>query len=230
MKKPTYILAAAPNEPSNLKGMFELGKGTIMDLLEHPPEKRYAEWGLNTSERSRVGKGRYLEIGNKEEKLIRLYGDGTLIVQALADESYLGWSYKGLQLNPLGLVEFTYNFAEFYAKLLPFFLKMPKSFRFQICFFNAFSGNRKLSLAPGPIGFFSLPIDIRQAPENELRGYLDEISGDNLRQSPGRVTFQLLQQVYHWFGFSSDSQIPYTKSDNESQPIIDYQYILDKYS
>lgn len=125
-KKPLYILAAAPHEPSKLK-LFESGPGSISDLLLRESGIRYAGWDLSTGDKPKIIKGEHLETKIDEVKKINLYEDGRFVCWFAADPNFLAWPskeedfLKKPRLNPLAIIETTYNFVNFYKKLIPFF-------------------------------------------------------------------------------------------------------------
>jgi hypothetical protein len=233
VKIPDYILGATPCEQTKLKNIFEAGKDSITELLKNPGYLREGGWDLRTNDTPEIVKGEFLEVGNKRYKLIRLYEDGTLILSAAAHNHFLCWGQstedfsKHPRLNPIPLIELTYNLVFFYGKLIPYFLKKPSKIRFQIELKNAFLEKSKLHLTPSHVGNTPgwLIIDFwKEAPDNEMKIKLD-IPTNSLIESSPYVAYKLIEKLYLWFGFTPD-KIPYTTKDDDGDKYIDTQKII----
>jgi len=151
-ENPTFIYAMTPRGDSSFKNFFETGP--VMELLENPGELRYAGWDLKTRDRARIVKGEYLEVKSGERKLIRLYEDGSLIVRAGAGADFLGWGRGDAEfgqkprLNPVAVIEFTYNFANLCGRLVKLLEPIPKAVVLRIDIRNAFLQNSRLYMIP----------------------------------------------------------------------------------
>ncbi len=222
----TYILAATPTEPSRLKKFFESGDASVRTLLEHPGQLRYAGWDLQTDDKARIIRGEYLEVKSGDKKILHLYEDGTFIVRAAADETFLAWATsksrdkKNLRLHPIALIEFTYSFAAFYARLTPHFETARRHLNMRVEFQNAIIDDAKLFLNPGEVGSITWGFneDPYFAPDPSVKTEI-EIKTNRLQQNPARVGYQLIEKVYVWFGIDP-KWIPYTAVDGENR-IID---------
>lgn len=231
MQKPLYVLAAAPCEPSRLKGVFESGEGSVMEILKNPGQLRYAGWDLQTLNTPRIIKGECLEVKSGKRKLIRLYEDGTLIVRVPADQSFLGWGQdedafmKKPRLNPITIVEFTYNFVDFYKKLVPHFITKPTKIKFRVKLKNTLIETERIYLTPYGVGTVAWDFDDDRhyAPKEEMIENID-IEVDNLLRSPAHVAYQLVERLYLWFGLEP-KEIPYASKDNEGNRFIDAEKI-----
>jgi hypothetical protein len=227
---PLYILAAAPREPARLKNFFESGSSSVKHLLEKPGELRYAGWDLQTLDTARIVKGEYLEVKNGDRKTLNLYEDGTFIMRVAADDRFLGWGEnpKAFQtqprLNPIALVELTYNFAVFYSKLLDHFEAKPRMIKFRIMLKNAHMGQAKLYLTPYGVGTFAwvLNNEKHDAPENEVVREVD-VETETITKNPGKVAYLLVEKLYLWFELSPE-QIPYV-SLKDGQRFVDFELI-----
>lgn len=231
MKKPSFILSAIPVESSNLKNIFEFNENSVKELLEKPGQLRSAGWDLNTLDTARIVEGKYLEVRNGERKLINLYKDGTFILLVAADETFLGWgqreeSFKDdPKLNSMAITELTYNFIDFYKKLMPHFITKPNKISFQIKIKNAFFNGSKLYLIPYEVNTFdwNSPFKKYEAQKKDMEkiflGNLDE-----LIDSPTNMAYRVLKKIYLWFGISED-KIPYTFTDEAGKKHIDIEKI-----
>lgn len=231
-KKPLYILAAAPYEPSKLK-LFEGGAGSISDLLMRENGVRYAGWDLSTGDKPKIIKGEYLEAKIEEVKKINLYEDGRFICWVAADQDFLAWPlnkeqfYKKPRLNPIAIIEITYNFVNFYEKLIPFFIKTPDKFRFVIQFKNAILDEKtRIYLVPGGLKSIEWLIDRNQhpAPEDNMDKY-EDVDLSALSGEKAHVVYLLVEKLYLWFGLEKDC-IPYVSKDNNGKDIIDIDKII----
>ncbi len=233
MPEPLYILAAAPTNPSKLKKYFESGPNSIMDLLENPGQLRPMGWDLNTYDSPQIIRGEYLEV-KEPAKLIRLYGDGTIILRALADNNFLGLEKNEEQfkkfpcLNSLALIELTYNFINFYKNLSMHFDVSPEKIKIKSELRNAFlTENAKLILTSGPVSsspFLHHDIQIqKEAPEKDMSRDTN-FKLTKIQNLPGHVVYKLIEKLYLWFGFESND-IPYTSKDEQGRKFIDIRQI-----
>jgi hypothetical protein len=218
MEKPYYILAANPIEPNRIIKMFESGEGSIMGMLQNPDRIRDGGWDLRTYDTPRIVKGEYLEVKN-QNKTINLYEDGTLILRALADSSFLCWGIDDAKLNPLPLIEVTFNFVDFYIKLLPNLKEIPKKIEFTIEFINTIIiENSKLYLYKD---YFEQK---KYAPEKHMQKKI-EISPADPSFKVGHITFLITSQIYNWFCIENN-EIPYKLQDEKNNYFIDKEKII----
>lgn len=233
-KQPLYILAAAPYEPSKVR-VFESGTGSISDLLLRESGIRYAGWDLSTGDRPKIVKGEYLEAKIDGVKKINIYEDGRFVCWVAADPNFLAWPsreeefLKKPRLNPVAIIEITYNFVNFYNKLIPFFTKAPQKLRFVIQLKNTFlNQDTKLYLVPGGLKSIEWLIDRTRypAPESDMDRNID-IDVDELKKETSHVAYLLIEKLYLWFGLGKDC-IPYISKDAEGKEIVDIEKIKAK--
>lgn len=232
MSKPFYILAVAPMQPSTINKFFEPGEGSVTELLKHPEKLRNMGWDLRTLDTPRIVKGEYLQVRNGERKLINLYEDGTLIFRALADHTFLGHGQgeegfkENPRLNPMAVIEVTYNFVDFYKKLVFYFSSKPIDVKFKVEFKNAFFGGKKIYLNPYGLKSLEWRDDYDQhlaSEENMSKEIIVKV--EDLLNSPAHVAYELVQKLYLWFGFDPN-KIPYTSKDEEGKRFIDVKKII----
>ena len=228
-EQPHFVYAMVPRGPSAYKNFFEAGP--VHELLEKPGELRYAGWDLNTQDQARIVKGEFLEVRSGERKLIRLYEDGSLIVRADASSSFLGWGRGDVEfkekprLNPVAVIEFTYNFVNLCAKLARFLDPAPKTVGMRIEIRNAFFDNSKLYMIPYGTGTYAWLFDDPQfmAPEASMLREIDVVT-EELTSRPGVVAYSLVEKIYTWFGISTD-KIPYVGNEG-GKKLVDPQKII----
>jgi len=225
MNKPYYILAAYPTDSNRLKNIFESGDGSIMEMLRNPDQLRHAGWDLRTYDNPSIMKGEYLEVKSLDYKIIKLYEDGTLILRALADSSFLCWGVdddkfeENPKLNPLPLIEVTYNFVDFYIKLIPKFKDVPSNIAFTIQFTDTFiSSKSRLFLSNDFFETKYLAPDIIMEKKYE-------ISVTSQLFSVGHITFSIISSIYTWFGVEIN-KIPYKEKDKDGNYFIDKERII----
>lgn len=228
MKRPIYILSAIPKENVKLKNIFEFGKNSVQELLENPGQLRPMGWDLNTRDNARIEKGEFLEVRNGERKLIHLYEDGTLILFAAADETFLGWGPRDLpfnqdtRLNVLAITELTYNFIDFYTRLIKFFNSAPKEISFRMKLKDAFLDDlHKLYIVPQELDTIVYSKYKAKVPEVEEIIF---VKCEELLNSPQHIAYRLIKKMYFLFGVP-ENKIPYTLKDKEDRRVIDVEKI-----
>lgn len=231
MKKPLYILSVIPVESSTLKKIFEFKKDSIKELLENPGQLRPMGWDLNTLDTARIVEGEYLEVRNGERKLINLYKDGTLILFASADETFLSWgqregSFKeDPRLNSVAIIELTYNFVDFYKKLIPHFSIKPTSINFRIKIKNAFFNESELYIVPYEVNTFGwLTASTKYPAQKKDMEAVLLCSVDNLINLPAYVAYLIIEKIYLWFGVPIN-KIPYVSTDEVGKRSINIERI-----
>jgi len=211
------IYSAIPGEQVEVRTFFDTGTDSVSKLLENPGQLRYAGWDMQTLDRARIVTGEYLEVRNGDRKIIALYRDGTLIARVSAGEDFLGHASKhregniDLRINPIALVEFTYNFVEFYRKAISFLEPRPKTIQLSVHVKDAFlKDGGKLYLIPYGVKTWAWEFDDDKsfAPENDKQIFL-LVDCDRLASDVAGAAYDLLKEIYGWFGLSAD-KIPYT--------------------
>ena len=218
MDRPVYALAAAPSESVVLRDFFESGPTSVMALLEHPPAFRGGGWDLSTATTPRIVGGDYLEAASGDEKIVRLYEDGTLLARAEAD-TFLAWPlsreqfHQNPRLNTLAIVEFTTAFVYFYRKLLGKFDAPPSSINFQIKFQNADLGGKKIYVRPYPVlstGWqFGIEYDDGPIAKPNMQRDLAVLASE-VAEDPNAAAYALVEKLFLFFGIPPN-KLPYVK-------------------
>ncbi len=231
--KPLYILAAAPYGECKLR-IFDPGENSISNILLKEKGLRHSGWDLSTGYMPKIVQGEYLEVKVDNVKKIHVYENGIFVCWVAADSDYLGWPLDEEEfinkprINPLGLIEVTYNFVNLYKKILPFFVNVPQKIRLVIQFKNMFlNQNSKIYLTPGGIDSIDwlMGKDKYPARDNDMDNIMDietDLLGD-----VSRVAFMLVEKVYSLFGLDKDC-IPYKGKNSNGEEIIDAGAICKK--
>lgn len=196
-----------------------------MAMLEKPESLRYAGWNLETLDQARIVGAEYLQVVNGDRKLLRLYEDGTFISKALADETFLGWgAYRNEfeqrpRINTLALIEYTCEFALFYAKLLRKLVTVPRSLRVHVEFKNASINGRNLYLTPylsSQMGWaFHSDKGVLSKPDVSKDASLETLP---LVDRPAHFAYCLIETAFLLFGVSSN-RIPLVKTERGRREI-----------
>lgn len=226
-KIPLYILAVAPNERIKFGKFLDVGKDSPKNLLENPSYLRYGGWNMLTLDQARIRKGLYWEVNNGDRKTIQLYRDGSLISIAHADSSFLGWGISDNDfsetpaLNSLAIIEYTYEFVDFFRKLLKYMEPIEKV-NFKVKLVNTQLANgKRLILNP------RLPSDIFWS-KNEGKEIEEDFTFDTLISLDKNTYFSkniastLIQEVFFKFNILPED-IPFSEKDDKGKSYIDTQ-------
>ncbi|MFZ2961290.1 MAG: hypothetical protein WA705_30815 [Candidatus Ozemobacteraceae bacterium] len=104
------------------------------------------------------------------------------------------------------------------------FSESPHKIFFQAELFNAWFCNCKLSLFPGVVDDF--PSYRHKAPETSMTKNR-EIQIEVLKEKQAEVGFQLVSDIYTWFGIPLEG-IPYTSQNAQGTRFIDPSKISKK--
>lgn len=212
----TYLLAACPAEPSQLRGLVESSHSDLIRLLEQPPKLRDAGFNLDTGTSTQLLKGQLRRVIADGRQLIELWRDGTAIFITLGDGDFLCWGRPpepGIRvINSVALIESTFNFAVLlkvaYATATP----PPEHIQLHLSLRRLLAGVDRCVLLPmkwssDPIGWTRAKMMnfVHNAPSDDYAVTLT--LPWNLEA--GVLAYRLLQEVYLWFGIPHD-QIPFT--------------------
>ncbi|HEY6349510.1 MAG TPA: ATP-binding protein [Candidatus Angelobacter sp.] len=215
----SFVLVAQPGSPTEVQKLFESSPGGIRALLENPPVLRYAGWDLHTLGPSQIIKGEFVRTVSGDRKILELYKDGTLIFAGLADVDFLAWGSDNSdkpKLNPAALVEVIYSFMAFYEEVLKHVDRQPETLTFQMRFYNMKKDGIPSYLFPYQLGSYGQATGERHdAPENEAVLHI-QISTKDF--SPEKTAYELVEEVYLWFGMEPE-KIPYITPDAKDKKI-----------
>lgn len=219
-----FVLAAYPSNPSELPDFFNAKSDSIVKRLEKPPITRENGFVVIRSGIAKIVAGELWRVGDDGRKVVDLYPDGVLVFGCLAGEWFLGWGTQESRINTLVLAEVVYNFCLLYGEVIKEFLQLPDRlhFRFEFGNMHPTDGKPKIYIVPHEMGGFwpSFPDEGNSAPRNSGEGEI-QIPGDEF--DPAVVAFKIVEKIYNWFSFTSDS-IPYTEEVDGQRKISESQF------
>lgn len=231
---PALILSFSPDEQVFLKDFFERKSDSVFSLICNSKRVREIGWDLRVGNEPSILKGECWSASNSDNKLLRVFQDGNIIFAAAIDESLLGWGRKNHQefmkkprLNPVALIESTFNFIIFVKNLLNFLIKPPKKLLFRASLFSLWLQNSKVYLIPGDTNStpykFDLPDKMKEAQEENKELDVDFLYSD-FDVHTDKVCFALIKKIYNWFGIP-DEEIPYTCQLSSGDMVTDIKQI-----
>ncbi|HEV2197904.1 MAG TPA: hypothetical protein VGR55_20135 [Candidatus Acidoferrum sp.] len=209
-ERPTFYLVARASEPVEFRTLFESRTTPLVQLLDHPPRLRSDGFDLNTGQLSEIVQGSLRRSVNPRPKLLELWRDGVLIYVAPGDEWLLCWGMNstastGLIINNLALVEMTYLFSDLALKTFEY--SVPKPLKLKICLglTTMMPEGRSFYLSSKrPDRIFPDRGNAAPGESKTVKREFERVSAD-----AGAVSYNLLADLYAWFGFEAD-QMPYT--------------------
>jgi hypothetical protein len=209
--RPYYALAAYTVPGIELKSIFLQGSDSIRSKLETPFVLRYAGFSLETLDKARTLAGQSIEVRNGDRKIIRLYRDGMLLLLASAASDFLAWGKSIERINQLALIEVTYLFAVFYREVLKDMPQVPQTVQFlaKLSNMHQTGTGRRFHLTPYAVSYH--PTGGKLAPDDNW--LFPEILQNAADYNPGVVAYNIVKEIYLWFGFELD-KIPYTENTN----------------
>jgi hypothetical protein len=232
IKTPLLILAAAPKEKIQLPDSFFEKGSVFFNLLQNPSYLRYSGWNLRTLDTPRLKDGEYWEVRNGDAKLLRIYSDGSFVATASVAQDFLGWRQEKdpPQLHALAVIEFVYEFAQFYKIFLQNILELGikvGACRFKIGIKELPSAYEKLILRPYEIGKWEFMIDALGEKYEIEADFTKEIENQEVTDSiydPRYVAYRLVGILFRQFGVPIDA-VPYTKTDAAQKRFVDIERI-----
>lgn len=215
------IITAYPNQQNELKTVFQSSQDSVKKHLENPPTLRHGGWALLTHDAAKIIRGELVRAGDANYKVIDLYRDGTMIFAVLADDSFLAWGQSGnpTKINPLALVEVVYNFFSLYKLVLDDLKEKPEIIAVQIDLRNLHLNGNKSFLVPYAVNSWAFMspshFEMNEAPDTTMTKFI-QFPADKF--SVGKVAFEVLKEIYLWFGLNED-EIPYTKVEGNLKTV-----------
>ena len=152
-------------------------------------------------------------------KRLELYKDGTFVALGTFCD-LLGWPRDGdafvdnPKVNPLALIEFTYDFFKTY-NTLDHVEPLPLPLRCQIGISGAHFGESRLWMAPYALHTtgHEHPRGRAEAPEEDVARETEvEAEAGEPHVQAGQIAYALIEPLYNWFGLTSDT-IPYASAE-----------------
>lgn len=225
--KPQFFVGACPLDQTDIPGLFESLSSPANKLFEYPPKLRENGFTLYDSQQQSV-----IVDGNARELLFRSQGRritrfGAFTALFRGDDDFLGWAMRsqgwpitGAQkntpwrINSLVLIESTRNCVNLAIELSKFGSPLPQSIQFVIGFKNLLWHNKGPLLLDGKA---DVNMPFRQQVPTETGECFFSITA-KLDESPERIAFRLVAEIYHLFNLTDD-RIPYTKWDGKERSI-----------
>ncbi len=206
----SVILSAMPTEHAEMRTIFSDRPDSIRRRLENPPMLRPNGWGLRTGDQAKSIRGELIRV-QSFRSTIDLYRDGTLIFGGQVNREFLAWSDRtDTRLHPLAFAEVVVNFARFYQLVLSDFRTAASRLEFKIDLRNMWLGNEKTRLPGGPVTNQWWEVMAGPPMEAPADTWSYKFLVPSEAYNPDRVAFQLIHELYIWFGHSEES-IPYKK-------------------
>lgn len=220
-ERPVFALAAKPWPEARFKTLFAGNDATLVKLFNNPPTLRHAGFSLEHDGNSRIVMGELRRALIPGWKIIELWRDGTLIYAVDAFVQPLWGSPRpdgSLQLNPLALAEPVYLFADLTTFIYKESTQQPHHVEYRVHFEGIIQDQMRASLSAGPLqpSFFSNG-NRHFAPSSTMDRTITWERGDI---ESGVVAYEMVREVYNWFGIS-DNGIPYTIKHANGATAID---------
>ena len=204
---PTLVFAATPRPDVDASQMFASEDDPVTLALVHPPEIRAMGFDLTTHQHPDIVRGLSRRSLLRSYKALELWRDGTLVFVATAGEEFLCWGERApneqLRVHPVALIEATYLFCKLASTLFAIPRLQPREVAYTVHLRRMCIGSQPPLLAPGPRRP-RMTRDYRPGPGCEADWFLE----DSPLADPASVAFDLVKQVYAWFGHTYD-RIPY---------------------
>jgi hypothetical protein len=217
---PTFVLQAWTQPPAHVDRMHDADG--VRSLLREPPSLRssgfnFHWWGGSGPDVEPDGSLRMLG-GNRGT--FWLTPSGILTVAAQAGPELLGWAMhthsSAPLINPLTLIELTYEFCHLYLRTLAPFFRPPQGATLQTLLRIALLDARRPepTLLPRGRPTFAVVERSSRAPGDDL---VETVSGYALGEStdPAVVAAELLKRFYGRFGLGRE-QIPFLVEDGSA--------------
>jgi len=207
---PTFSLAAWPLQPLEFPGLFQSNSHALVQLLERPPELRSSGFNIRANRSSTIIEGRLRRCVAPKFRLLEIWRDGPVICVVEGGEGHLCWGtertgFPDLQINNIALAETTYLFCDWALKIYQHAEPKPARVKFRLMFADMQRNGNSFDLNSQPLTGLDFGFQGRPAPMAEGQHFEIETEAT---ASPGVVAYQLLAEVYVWFGFNSDD-MPY---------------------
>jgi hypothetical protein len=216
-----FALVATPWPEARLKNLFGGNDSTLVRKFNNPPTLRRAGFSLEHDGNSRIVMGELRRVLIPSWKTMELWRDGTLIYAVDAFVQPLWGSPRpdgSLQLNPLALAEPVYLFAELSRLIYEESTQKQKRVEYRIRLQRLIRDGKRTSLGEGPLQpFFFADGGQHYAPDSDVDR---AIAWEREQINSGAVAYDLVKEIYNWFGISDDG-IPYTKKDETGAIVID---------
>jgi hypothetical protein len=203
-----YYMANAEGD-CDFPTLFKSHSERVVRLIANPPQLRQHGFKIWADRTSAIVEGRLRRNMIAGNRLLELWRDDDFIFIGEGDEDFLGWSVGDTSKSPIHINNFVLSEAT-----LHFCWLMQWIFE---------EAEPKPSVLRLTFGFDNLtrpsgPATLRDAPESRFPGgHLQQASEKHAEvhclaewdgYDPARIAYLLIEKIYHWFGFDSQS-IPF---------------------
>jgi len=213
--RPSFTLAVVSVDTIEIQDIFA-GRGSeIVQLIDNPPKLRSSGFDLNTGASSEIVRGELRRSVNPG-KILEVWRDGTIVFAAEGDSDFLSWGKrsipgKALYINPLVLIEATYLFGELSRRIFSKSIPGTKEVVYKLELRHMTVNSQPCYLVPGPLGSHSFVV-----PKAPASYAIFSINWTGSDIKSGEVAYNVVREVYRWFGMNDD-EIPYTdRVDNRT--------------
>jgi hypothetical protein len=215
-----FGLTAKPSPDARFRNLFGGNDAPLVRNFNRPPTLRRAGFDLEHNGDSRIVMGELRRALAPTWKVMELWRDGGLLyaVDAMVQPC---WGKPtpsgGLRVNPLALCEPIYLFAKLSGLIYQDSMRKPERIEYGFLFERLNQNAEPARLSEGPLGPFFRSEPGHQAPASDI---WRQIVWDRPDLDEGAVAYEIVREVYHWFGISDDG-IPYTSVNERGQTVVD---------
>jgi len=214
--QPNIVLAAASTSECKFTQLFESQTAPVVKLLEEPPILRWDGFAIKAPRPSSIIKGQLRRRVVPGYELIDLWKDGTLIAIGPGDYELLCWARQtragvGLPIRNFVLAEVILNFVRLAAEVFKQATPLPRGLRFIVRLENMTIDGIPCTLSSERDNIrFPRAGEKKVAPDSRI----DSSFVTPFEQlDVGRVVYELLGQIYTFFGFH-ESDMPYVDGND----------------
>jgi hypothetical protein len=213
MSDPIFALTAVPLSRIEMPDLFGDRDRPLIRALDNPPTIRPHGFDLEHRSSSKIIAGNLRRASVPKHNILELWRDGVLIF-AIDGHKLCWWNNpprdETLRINPLVLIESTYNFASLSQRVYAEAIPAPERIEFGILLRDITINGKPAEMVPA----LGISFDAKKSPTGEDTKHA-YVVWDKAEVKPGLIAYQLVREIYRWFGFE-DSSIPFTALEEDS--------------
>ena len=204
---PNLLLAAYPTEPVRMRGLFDPRESDLIQVLQDPPRLKGNGWDLTIDDPMLNLHGRMRRSMKPNWKLLQITRDGILLFLARGDDGFLSFSANQKPDGPLFIVPFVlahcvYVFSLFAQRVFMYATPAPSIVRYVLQLRNMENEKHPALLHPNHLEMNRHPaLEYYRPMPYSSEGF--EVT-TTLDTPPGQIAYELVAQVFEWFGFDRD--------------------------
>jgi len=217
---PNFVLLAESMSECRFPQLFESRTAPVVALLEQPPVLRRDGFAIRPARQSLIIKGQLRRRVIEGYEMIDLWRDGTLIAIGPGDYDLLCWARQprpgvGLPIRNFVLAEVTLNFLMLASGAFTQAAPLPKDLRFSIRLENMTVDGLPCTLSSERDNIrFPRAGEKRVAPDSST--ITAELVEPFKTMDVGRVAYELIAQIYAFFGFNHHD-MPYVDENDPNR-------------